>query len=465
MKALVRRFRLWTVRGLAAGVAASLFGGGGCGEFSSHREKLAGDFAGGWYAKAAKDLDDPKTVEMYGSKNRLLYLLDRGAVGLAMGDYDKAIDLLNQAEDGVEYQRQKSLGDQIGQWTINDTTSSYVAEPYEDMYINVLKIIAQFGAGRIQGGATVEARRIGSKADRLRDLYLKYKEQIQKDSKSKLGAEPPPMKSGMGASNEEGNFVESPLGTYLAAVAFMKSGDGELQRVAGKRLVESIQLQTPLIGPVKGQDFADIEEKRASSVNVLVIALSGRGPTKYAEKVGPIPVGTFPVYFELPKLQTHPSQVGQARIEVEGQLAAGGTNELKLIEDMSAVAAENHRRELPLIYARTLIRAGIRGGLSATATELARKNARDSNKGLIVVGGALLGLGMQWAMERADLRSWIFLPGQARVGLFKLTPGEHRVRVIYESSLGGVVYTSEWKAIRVSNDGEGLASVVTQYWN
>ena len=42
------------------------------------------------------------------------------------------------------------------------------------------KIMAQFGAGRIQGGATVEARRIGSKADRLRDQYLKYKDQSRR---------------------------------------------------------------------------------------------------------------------------------------------------------------------------------------------------------------------------------------------------------------------------------------------
>jgi drug/metabolite transporter (DMT)-like permease len=44
--------------------------------------------------------------------------------------------------------------------------------------------------------------------------------------------------------------------------------------------------------------------------------------TKYAEKVGPIPLGTFPVYFELPKLMIHPSQVLRARVEVEGAPAA-----------------------------------------------------------------------------------------------------------------------------------------------
>jgi len=460
MQSLVRRIRRSAGLGFAVAVVACLLAGG-CTAFSDHRAGLAGDYASGWYDKAAKELDDPKTAELYGSKNRLLYLLDRGAVALALGDYEKTIDLLNQAEEQIDRQREKSLGDKIGQWTINDTTSTYVAEPYEDMYTNVIKIMAQFGANNIQGGATVEARRIGSKADLLRDQYLKYKDQIQKDAKSKLGSAPPSAQKTLGLSNDDGEFVESPLGTYLAAVAFMKSGDPELQRVAGKRLIGSIELQGPLIGPVKQEDFADIEEKPANSVNVLVVALSGRGPTKYAEKVGPIPLGTFPVYFELPKLQTHPSQVSRARIEVEGESAA--LSELKLIEDMSAVAAENHRRQLPLIYTRTLIRAGLRAGISATATEIARKNAHDANKELIVVGGAIAGLVVQWAMERADLRSWIFLPGQARVGLYRLNPGQHRVRVIYEGGPGGILYTTEWRTMNVTENG--LASVVMQYWN
>lgn len=433
----------------------------GCGEFSSHRAKLAGDYAAGWFDAAARDLDAPETIDLYGNKNRLLYELDRGAVALAMGDYDKSIDLLNQAEDRIDYYREKTLGDQIGQWTLNDTTSSYVAEPYEDMYTNVLKIIAQFGAGRIQGGATVEARRIGSKADRLRDEYLQYKEQVQKESKDKLGENAQP-RYALSASNDEGNFVESPLGTYLAAVAFMKSGNGELQRVAGKRLVESIRIQAGLIGPVKDDDFADIEERRPESVNVLVVALSGRGPTKYAEKIGPIPVGTFPVYFELPKLQTNLSTVAAARVEVEGA-SPGEACELKFIEDMSSVAIENHKRTLPLIYARTLIRAGVKAGLSATATELTRKNARDNNKGLIQVAGAVAGLVFLATTERADLRSWIFLPGQARVGLLKLPAGQHRVRVVYESHGGGIVYTTPWHNVTTSDDG--LSSVITQYWN
>ncbi len=447
---------------MTAAAVAGCFVGAGC-RFSEHRQNLESAFASGRFDLAAADLDNPKTIDLYGSKNRTLYELDRGAVAFALADYDKAIEILNQAEDRIALVRDKSLGDSIGQWAINDTTATYVAEPYEDMYLNVVKLMAQFGAGRLSGGATVEARRIGSKADRLRDTYIKYKDQIEKESTSKLGGKGGSY-GGVVATNDDGNFVESTLGTYLAAVAFMKTDSGELQRVAGKRLIEAIRLQASIIGPVNPDDFKDIGTKPANSVNALFIALSGRGPTKYAEKVGPIPIGTYPVYFELPKLATHPSQAASARVEIEGPDGSiATTHQLAFIEDLSAVATENHKRMLPLIYTRTLIRAAVKAGISATATEIARRNANDKNTGLVQVAGAIAGLAFLMTTERADLRCWVFLPGQARVGLLKLPPGECRARIAYLSASGGTVYTTEWKTLSIREGG--LASLVTQYWN
>src|SRR5204862_5636192 len=130
---------------------------------------------------------------------------------------------------------------------------------------------------------------------------------------------------------------------------FMKSGDREFQRVAGKRLVDSISLQKDLIGPVNADEFADLKDISPDSVNVLAVALSGRGPTKYAQRIGPIPLGTIPLYFELPYLRSHPSEAGNARIEVEGGDGVPAQKlSLKFVEDLSAVATENHRRAMPV---------------------------------------------------------------------------------------------------------------------
>jgi hypothetical protein len=440
---------------LAAILAASFLAG--CREYENTQANLEAMYASGRFDQAAAALDDPKTRDIFGPKNDVLWKLDRGSVALALRDDTKTIEILNDAENQIEVQRRKSLADTVGQWVINDTAARYIAEPYEDMYVNVVKLLAQLDAGRLEGGATVEARRAAGKADLLRDTYLKYDDAVHKKSGAEASGPPPSVV----ATNKAGQFIESPLATFLTTVTFMKTGDTELQRVGGKRLIDSLQLERGLVGPVRESDFEGLGELDPDSVNVLIVALSGRGPTKYAQRVGPIPLGTFPVYFELPYLRTFTSEVAGAHLEIDDAPYDPG-QKLKLVEDLSAVATENHKRALPLIYTRTLIRYGAKAGISTALTEIGRAHASNSNQGLVQIGGVLAGLAVLGATEKADLRCWIFLPGQARVGLLKLSPGEHRIRVVYESATGGAVYASEWRTIRATP--HGLSSVVTQYW-
>lgn len=470
-------------RALPAVVAVACLAG--CRGFQNHRADLETVAAAGRHDQAAVMLDNPEIRDLYAGKSDVLWKLDRGAVALYLGDPSTAVALLDDAERQIETRREKTFGDNVTSWTLNDAAAAYVAEPYEDIYVNVLKLLAQLSAGNLDGGASVEARRLGPKADRLRDEYLEYRDRIEKESDERVRRAAD--SGGLVVVNEEGEFIESPLGTYLAAITFMKIGEPEYQRVAGKRLLSSIRLQEGLLGPVREEDFAGIDEASPSSVGVLVVALSGRGPTKYAESVGPIALGTVPVYFELPRLMVHPSVVAGARIEVRTpapETAAASAEEsptrgttgaspavaerpperterLAFIEDLSAVAAENHRRMLPLIHARTLIRAAIKAGISVTATEVARRGASDKDQGLVQVAGVLAGLIYMGATEKADVRCWMFLPGQAHVGTLDLPPGSHEVRVVYESASGSVASATPWQPIEVAPGG--LTSVVTYY--
>lgn len=290
----------------------------GCRAFERHRAELEAVAQAGRHDLAAAMLDDPRVRELYGSRSELLWELERGSAALYQGDPQLAVRLLDDAERRIDGRREKSLGDQLASWTINDAAASYIAEPYEDIYVNVLKLIAQLSAGNLDGGASVEARRLGPKADRLRDEYLRYRDGLEASSPRAARS------GGLVAVNEEGEFLESPLGTYLAALTFMKLGEREYQRVAGRRLLSSIRLQGGLIGPVREEDFAGLDGMDPDAVNVVVVALSGRGPTKYPETVGPIPLGTVPVYFELPRLRVHPSVVASARVEVRAAESGGG---------------------------------------------------------------------------------------------------------------------------------------------
>jgi hypothetical protein len=442
-----------TVPALVFGVLAAVLPG--C-AFDDHRAELETLYAAGRYDRAAARLDEPEVRKLYGSKAELLWKMDRGALALALDDDDTTIALLNEAEDAIALARERSGADILGQWAINDRRARYIAEPYEDIYINVIKMLAQFEAGRIDGGASVEARRLITKVNLLRDQYVTYRQAADSEADERIPERQ--RLPGPPTDNTEGQFIESPLGTFLSAIAFMKSGSRDFQSVAGKRLLDAIRLQEGLIGPVRLEDFEGLGEREPDSVNVLIVALSGRGPIKVAERFGPLLIGTVPIYFELPVLRTFPSEVVSATVEIEG----GEAVELPLVEDLSAVATENHNRILPLIRTRTVTRTLIKMGISIAATEAARRAASDSDQVIVQLGAALAGLLAISATERADIRCWMFLPGQAHVGLLDLEPGEHQARIVYKGVGGGTVYATEWQTITARD--RGLESIVTHYW-
>ncbi len=450
----------------------------GCNSFRDHRSGLEQDFAQGQFVAAAETLDTPAARAEYGDKNALLWMLDRGSLAVALDDPKTALSTLEDAERHMEKYRGPDAGDVIAQWALNDTATRYIGEPYEDIYVNVFKLLAQLESGNIDGGATVEARRLAAKANTLRDRYLTYRDAI--DKKGGVGFDAARTRGGLVTTNEEGQFIESPLGTYLTAATFMASHDTELQRVASKRLLDSIGLQGNLVGPVNPENFQNLEDRRPGAEpgqgTLLAVALSGRGPTKEAKTFGPIPIFEWPVYFQLPVVKGGTAEVSRVRVrvaEASPQSSAlvdealpvegsGVTLDLALVEDLRSVAAENHRRQLPLIYARTLLRSSIKAGISFAATKVMQHNASGDTETIATIGMVVAGLAVLALTEHADLRCWVFLPALAHVGMVDVPAGDHFVRTEYLSSSGGVVYTTAWQRVHVPERGMGTS--VTQYW-
>jgi len=434
--------------------------------FLTHRKTLEALYVQGRFDQAAAVMDSPEGQSVYGDRNRLLYWLDRGSVALAENQPALAISNLEKAEGYMEVRREPTAGDEIGKWLINDTAAAYFGEPYEEQYVNVLKLLAQLENGNIEGGATVEARRMAGKADVLRGKYLQAIGEVNKKGTSEVrGYSPPSL--GDRYNSTGGEFVESTLGAYLSAVTFMKAGDASAQDVAARRLLTDIEAQRGLIGPVRAEDFASLADMRAGEANTLIVALSGRGPTKEAVRFGPIPLYTYTVYFELPELRGGSAEAARARVVIDNGTIA--PQELSFIEDLRAVATENHKRQLPLIYARSYIRSSLKAATVAIATEAARKGrgGKNDTQAVIEIAGIIGGLLFVSQTEKADLRCWTFLPGQAHVGLLNLPPGEHTVRVEYLSGGGGVLYSSPPRTVRVGATGTGtneLNTIVEHFW-
>jgi hypothetical protein len=442
----------------ALGAALAVMGLAGCqAPFERHQAEIRAHLDEGRYDLIAAALDDPDN-ELHDRKaDQLIWLLDRGTVALLLDDPDTTIDVLNQAEALMEQRREQALLADVAALTINDQMTTYLGEPYEDIYVNVLKMLAQLEAGRLRGGATVEARRLATKVDLLRDEYLELERQVSTmDPSSPVRSRAPAHREV--ATARGGEFIDSTLGTYLTAVTYMHTGERQNQVVAARRLRQAIEAQQQLIGPVDAGAYEDLGTLRPEDGNLLVVALSGRGPYKDDEKIGPIIVYGTPIYFELPVLHDVPSPVAGVRLRFEGE--ALPTVNLHFIEDIGAVAYENNRREMPLIYARTMARAAAKSFALHTATRAAYEGSGEDAGAAALA--AVAGLMLLMGTEQADLRCWTMLPGQAHVNLLKVEPGHHRVAVEFVDARGVVLYRAPPRDLDIVEGG--LTTVVESFW-
>lgn len=453
--------------------ACTLLAHAGCrSAFDDHRSALRSAAAQGRWEQAAVAMDDPVIIDRYGQRNRLLWLLDRGTVAQAMGDHAEAIETLNAAEDIMDRSMRESIGDVLGALLINDSVRRYTGEPYEDIYVNVIKMLAHLEAGAFDDGATIEARRIATKANLQRDRYLKLLPATRdaalrrmEDAAQSGGAAPgsesyvprysvdlPPSVGGVVAENKQGEFIESTLGLFLTAAMWMHFGEAGNQRVAAERLVQTIDLHRELMRGVDPAPFAHLASADARDHNLLLVATSGLGPTKTAFRFPPLIIDGAPIYFELPIVRRRPSAASSVRAIVNNTRVV----DLALVEDLGQVAEENHRRALGLTYLRTIARAAAK----AIATRAAVKHVeRRNDDEWVRLGVNLAGLLVPVLTERADLRAWETLPGQAHGALVGLPPGEHTVRLEWVGPGGRVVDESRVFSVRVEREGEFRAVV------
>jgi hypothetical protein len=448
---------------------ASRLGGCSAGVVNAQRE-LEVLHAQGEYARAAELLDDPKTVQAYEADRRegrdaVLWQLERGSTAMALHDPSKAIPLFNSAEERTRYNYERSSGDVLGTWVFNDTAPEYLASAYEDQYVNVFKILAYLQLGQVEGKATAEARRFGDKARYLRDVFGRYFKASNAEAKERLAAKGGSVRledsrlEKYARADGPSEFVESPLGAYLAAISFLKtSGEAQAQEGAARRLLDAIAQQGAVIGDVKPEAFESLPTAAPRDVNVLAVAFSGRGPIKTKEQFGPIFLWYTTINIVLPRLVTQPTTVTGAYLETSD----GQRMDLALVEDMSRVSAENFERQMPEIYSRTMARAiakSVAVGAATIATDEATRRSDNGTAAAAQLAVRALGFLYMWGTEDADIRCWTMLPGQARVAHVRLSPGVQRVRLVY-TTRGGATIPREWREVAITDDPFQLVTIV-----
>jgi hypothetical protein len=433
-------------RALVAGaLALSAFSGAGC---AGHERRVqaalqALDRNAPEQAVAALDEElgvaKPEDVPAV-QKDEALLLLDRASVQLARGQHKLSARDFGAADGAIEVlDLSTNAAADLGKYVFSDDTGPYKAPAYEKLLLNTLNLL-NYLALRDLGGARVEARRLATMQAYVRG---------QGDESALLG-----------------------LGSYLAGLAFEKSGRSEeallhydeaLQfaqygslrdalrtLTQGKKTKERIDALVGDAGPLPS-----VEE--TGEAEIIVVMGFGRVPQKMPVR---IPIG---LALQIVGRELTSDQIAQANALVaQGAVAfvnyptlgpgRGGyevprfglddkPQELEQALDVEAQTREAWRKRegtivlsaITRLLARGVAGAAVQAGTTAAiqAGSSSSGNPNQSNNGAAAIG-MLLGMATSLTMsflDTPDTRSWSTLPARVAIGRVRVPAGKHKVKL------------------------------------
>jgi hypothetical protein len=360
------------------------------------------------------------------------------------GDHELSSALLQQGERAIEENFSTSVTQELGTFILNDKVREYDGEDYEDIYLNVFNALNYYHRGNMEG-AMVEIRRVNNK---LRDLSVKYGRLMTSMQSAALekGTEIPPN------PDAPVRFNNSALANYLGMLFYRGQGMMDSARIDRNNLLVAMA-DAPAIytNPVPSSISDELTIPRGMA-RLNVLAFAGRSPIKQEETMR-IFLGNAWIKISLPVMVPRPSQV----TSIEVVLDSGESFNLELLEDISKVVSATFYQRRNLIYAKSIVRASIKG-ISASVFHILAENSSE-NRGLFTI----LGLGSQLlaeASEQADLRIARYFPGKAYVGGINLPPGTYSFTVTFYGEGGRVIARRYHENMRISENTLNLTEVL-----
>ncbi len=366
----------------------------GCATYPERTSEAFDAFQRGHFEHAALEYADRDVTD-----SAFLSGAEAGAVALAAGDWDDALDHLHRAADAVEDLERRalvsaaSLGEGMASWALNDTAKPYRGEGFERVYVHCGLALAYLASGRLDD-VWVEVALANKLLEAEEELYEK-------------------------------EYRAGGFGHFLSALAYEILGQPDEAYVDYRRMVEK-DVGTRLAGRAlvrianeEGwldearaweQRFGPDTVRPAGAANIVVIAGVGCGPIKEEGRlIVPTPDGVIP--FAVPTYARRHQWVDGMRL----RLASGETVRTDVLEDVSDVAEQNLADRLAWMAAKSAARGLLK-------RELTQK--LEAELGL---GGRALGEVFAIASERADLRGWQTLPDTWQACRMFVPPGAHRL--------------------------------------
>lgn len=149
-----------------------------CGTYNQSIDKFYKGIKEERYEEANNILDKNKLLKA--SRNKLLFLLEKGKVLFLLGKYDESNNALNEADNLIEAQN-KTLGDIAISTAVNPMVDRYHAADFEKFMIHYYKALNYLFLNNIED-AVVEARRISIQTNALGDEKANKTNKYSKDA-------------------------------------------------------------------------------------------------------------------------------------------------------------------------------------------------------------------------------------------------------------------------------------------
>ncbi len=386
--------------------------------------ELRDSFTDGNYERSQLLLNKFDDKNLYRSKDKVLWNLENGIIYHFSGHYDSSTAFLNRAEIEIENNYTKSISRGFASFLSNDNKLAYDGEPYENIYLNAFKAL-NYVHQKDWEGALVETRRMSFKMEQL-DIKIKGLADALSKADTTGKAE---------WSSGKVNIQNSAFSHYLSAVLYAKTGRPDNARIEFEKLRIALKEQAELgnYAPFDVSNLAQIREPE--SYNVLLTSFTGQSPIKFQQDIR-LWDEDYYLKFSFPSIELYPTQVSGVRVNINGKEDIN----LHLIEEMDLVSKDVYQAKQPIIYTRALLRSLIKAGGSKFITKVIEDE--NENLGLLASIASFI---FKEASEKADLRGWQTLPGQAWMNVIKLPPGTNKVTLEYLSNTGRVLYSEEYE--------------------
>lgn len=464
----VARYPVW---GLAAALLSAAVLVSGCSSVATRRgfyDPITADVRAYEYDSAVVKLEAARESNKFANKDRLLYFLDAGLANHYAGNFQVSNEKLHQAENAAEELFTKSISRAAASVMLNDNVLEYSGEDYEILYANLIKALNYLALDEFDE-AFVEIRRANEKLALLEDKYAAAAREYQG------GAEADTVKTGISYTPQRVRFYNDAFARYLSMHLYAADGKYDDARVDYDFLVEAFATQPYVYNFARPEVFYRAEDQAV----LAVVALAGLGPRKeafnlrlrtdkdlklvqvlYTDSDGreaeyghlPLPVkADYYFKFAIPRVEARPTEIGLIRVVANGK----EIGELRLLENVAAVAQETFAAKKSLIYLRSVARAVAKG---LAAHQMKKKADTGGLEGWLKKAAIDVATDVS---ESADLRSAQLLPGLVYVGDFALDPGTYDFAVEFFSRDGHLITREQFAGYPVTRRGLNLIEALS----